>query len=250
MPRPTLRGAFATVAAAAVLVGGADLAAYAATGNALILGHSNSAGTTTSLKNTGRGPALSLNNIKSAPPLVVNSSKMVKHLNANMVGGKTAGQLNPAALTWRIGHSGSVVDNGTSQLFSTTLPKGTWRISISAFATEDGVDTTSDSWQCLAVDYHKLLDNPSDPDVSGYWAADGHSWDDFEAALVDVTTNDIKLTHARKMLYGCLYSGTTGTITFAQPPTFSFTPVSVKSMKQGSVVALPKTAIRQLRSGR
>ena len=82
-PRPSLRSVGTTVAAAAVLVAGANLASYAATGNALVLGHHNSAGTTTALKNTGRGPALSLNSIKSAPPLVVNSKKMVKHLNAN-----------------------------------------------------------------------------------------------------------------------------------------------------------------------
>src|ERR1043165_7103124 len=87
MHRPSLRAVLTTVAAAAVLVGGADLTAYAATGNAFILGHSNSAGGTTSLKNTGRGPALSLNNIKSAPPLVVNSRKVVKNLNADTVDG-------------------------------------------------------------------------------------------------------------------------------------------------------------------
>jgi hypothetical protein len=83
--RPRLRSTVTTLAAAAVLVGGADLASYAATGNPLILGHANSAVGTTSLKNLGRGPALSLNSAKSAPPLVVNSSKLVKHLNADAI---------------------------------------------------------------------------------------------------------------------------------------------------------------------
>jgi hypothetical protein len=57
-----------TLAAAAVLVGGAELASYAATGDPLILGHANSAGITTSLKNLGRGPALSLNSSKLFSP--------------------------------------------------------------------------------------------------------------------------------------------------------------------------------------
>ena len=59
--RPSLRSVVTTLAAAAVLVGGANLASYAATGNALVLGHANNSVGTTSLKNAGRGPALSLN---------------------------------------------------------------------------------------------------------------------------------------------------------------------------------------------
>jgi hypothetical protein len=65
--RPSLRASLTTVAAATVLVAGADLASYAATGHPLVLGQSNSAVGTTSLKNLGRGPALSLNAAKSSP---------------------------------------------------------------------------------------------------------------------------------------------------------------------------------------
>src|SRR3954468_20543114 len=99
--RPSLRAALTTVAAAGVLVTGVGLTSYAATGQAFVLGHSNNAGGTTSLKNTGRGPALSLNSIRAAPPLVVNSKKMVKNFNANMVGGKTVAQLSPKMMRVR-----------------------------------------------------------------------------------------------------------------------------------------------------
>jgi hypothetical protein len=78
--RPSIRASVTTLPAAGILVGGANLASYAATGHPLILGHANSAVGTTALKNVGRGPALSLNSAKSSSPLVVNSSKLVKHL--------------------------------------------------------------------------------------------------------------------------------------------------------------------------
>ena len=104
--RPSLRATVTTLAAAAVLVGGAQLTSYAATGHPLLIGKSNSGVGTTTLKNAGRGPALGLNTSKSAPPLVVNSSKMVKHLNANAVGGKTAARARAdrVALPRRQGH--------------------------------------------------------------------------------------------------------------------------------------------------
>ena len=49
-----------TLLAAAIVVGGLNVAAYAATGGKFILGKSNTANKTTKLKNTGNGPALTL----------------------------------------------------------------------------------------------------------------------------------------------------------------------------------------------
>ena len=88
--------------AAVVLVGGANLAAYAANGHPLILGGSNSETKTASVSNTGKGPALSLKTSKKSPPLAVNSSKVVKHLNADTVDGKHAKDLQTQATTWTI----------------------------------------------------------------------------------------------------------------------------------------------------
>ena len=81
------------VAAAVVLVGGANLAAYAANGHPILLGHSNSETKTATVTNTGKGAALSLKSRTSSPPLQVNSSKVVKHLNADAVDGASASAL-------------------------------------------------------------------------------------------------------------------------------------------------------------
>ena len=51
--RPSLRATVTTLAAAAVLVGGAQLTSYAATGHPLLIGKSNSGVGTTTLKNAG-----------------------------------------------------------------------------------------------------------------------------------------------------------------------------------------------------
>ena len=91
--RPSLRSTATTLAAAAVLVGGADLASYAATGQPLTLGHSNSANRTTGLTNTGRGPALNLKSRTNSPSLQLNSTKRVKHLNADLLDGLDSSQV-------------------------------------------------------------------------------------------------------------------------------------------------------------
>jgi hypothetical protein len=223
--RPSIRSTVTTLAAAAVLVGGADLASYAATGHPLVLGHSNAAGTTTALKNTGRGPALSLNSSKHAPPLVVNSSKLVKHLNADKLQGKSATQLNPKVMRWHIGSSGTVVANGAQKLFTAQVPKGTYEIIWNAFMNRTSVPTT-DNYQCLAADYNKLVGHM---DLSGYWALDGNTWGEFDSGLIHDTNPVQTVTHKTKMLFGCLFSGSTGTITYVQPPTLTLHKISVSN---------------------
>ncbi|MGN6721523.1 MAG: hypothetical protein ACTHJM_02795 [Marmoricola sp.] len=89
------------IAATLMLIGGANLAAYAATGGHFLLGESNSAGRTTGLTNTGSGAVLALKGSTGSPPLTVNSSKVVSHLNADMVDGKHASAFQPrGGLVW------------------------------------------------------------------------------------------------------------------------------------------------------
>ena len=109
MFRPSLRATVTTLAAAVVLVGGAQLTSYAATGHPLLIGKANSGVGTTSLKNAGRGPALSLNTSKSSPPLAVNSKKLVKNLNAASVGGKSAAQLEPTVWRYHLGKDNTAI---------------------------------------------------------------------------------------------------------------------------------------------
>jgi hypothetical protein len=84
------------MAGAAIVVGGLNVASYAADGHPLLLGGNNSESHTASLKNTGSGPALSVTTSKKAPPFSVNSHKVVKNLNAGAVDGLDAKVLGRA----------------------------------------------------------------------------------------------------------------------------------------------------------
>jgi hypothetical protein len=85
LPRPK----HATVIAYAALFIAMGGTAVAATGGSFILGHSNTAGSTSILKNNGTGPALSLKNGQAGfAPISVNGNKhLVPGLNANYLGG-------------------------------------------------------------------------------------------------------------------------------------------------------------------
>ena len=108
--------------AAVVLVGGANLAAYAASGHPLLLGQPNSASHTTTVTNTGKGAALSLHSSKKSPPLAVNSTKTVKNLNADTVDGLHAKALTTNAITYAV--PGSTTVPFTMALNG--LPKGSY----------------------------------------------------------------------------------------------------------------------------
>src|SRR4051812_1832888 len=99
---PISGGVVPVAVAAAVLVGGANLTAYAVTGHALLLGKSNSETSTATLVNNGKGPALRLKSGKAYAPLAVNSSKLVRRLNADQVGGKSARALETRPITFTI----------------------------------------------------------------------------------------------------------------------------------------------------
>lgn len=66
--------------------------AYAATGGNIALGQSNRAGQTTSLKNTGSGPALKLSTDKATTaPLAVSNDTKISNLNADELDGLGSG---------------------------------------------------------------------------------------------------------------------------------------------------------------
>lgn len=82
----------ATVVAYVALFAALGGTAYAATGGNFILGHSNKANQTTSLKNTGSGPALKLTTGSGATaPLAVSNGTKIAKLNADQVDGLSAG---------------------------------------------------------------------------------------------------------------------------------------------------------------
>lgn len=89
--------AVSVLVAAGVLVGVANIAAYAATGGPFKLGLTNKADQTSTLVNTGNGPALKLKTKPAAPPLAVTSSKKVARLNADSLDGLDSSRLTNRA---------------------------------------------------------------------------------------------------------------------------------------------------------
>jgi hypothetical protein len=211
--RRSLRPALSAIGAAAVLVAGIDLTSYAATGRTLILhGRSVSSGTTT-VENTGPGPALALITRKSAPPLSVTSGRLVQHLNAAKVGGRTSAQLEPRLLTYRVGRAGAVLPSG-EHFVSVPAPLGSFRVSISGLWQSD---TPGDRIQCIVVDPEVFRDGDLAKVFAEVNAVEGET---NGQALDQVQYVDIR--GARKLTLGCDTTGDVGVVSLGQPVTFTF----------------------------
>jgi hypothetical protein len=131
--RDTLKNRVLPVlAGAALVVGGLNVASYAANGHPLNLGGKNAEKRTTTLTNQGKGPALSLKSGKKAPSLAVSNSKLVKHLNADEVDGQSAAALQTQGTTWTIpaGATLSYTLNG--------VPAGTYLASVNVLLAATG----------------------------------------------------------------------------------------------------------------
>src|SRR4051812_41742179 len=104
-----LSTAVATVSAAALVVVGLDYTTYAVTGESLLLGRSNHAGSKTTIVRDGSGVALSLKSGHGSPSLRVSSSDRVRRLNADLLDGRSAWKLATHAVSYRAGKRGDVV---------------------------------------------------------------------------------------------------------------------------------------------
>jgi hypothetical protein len=127
----TGRIAATVVGTAVVLVLGTDFATFATTGNSLILGHFNSATTTTTLTNKSGGPALRLRSSGGkSPALKINNSKKIRNLNADAVDGRTATQLASHAITFTAGQRGDRIQG--AQIWNVPVAAGTYQVSFKA----------------------------------------------------------------------------------------------------------------------
>jgi hypothetical protein len=134
MPGP--RGRTMTVLLAAlVLVGGANIAAYAANGSPLLLGHNNTETGSATVKNTGGGPALKLKSNPSTPSLAVSSSKKIPRLNADKVDGLSGGQLQSKVFRYAVPSSGPYTAVTVS---FPGLPQGRYFASYTIITTNGG----------------------------------------------------------------------------------------------------------------
>jgi len=124
---------------AALLVGAANLGAFAATGGPLLLGRSNAASKTTTLKSTGPGPALSLKSKKGTAPLKVSGSTKVAKLNADRVDGLEGDALRSRSYVYDLSVTGATDSYVTFALPG--LPAGRYDASFTIAAGTSGVTT-------------------------------------------------------------------------------------------------------------
>jgi hypothetical protein len=138
---PNRHTVLTVVVAAAVLVGGANLAVYAANGSPLLLGKGNTASKATKLRTTGSGPALKLRSKASSPSLTVSSPAKVVKLNADRVDGLEAADLATTPRIFRDTDSATV---HTSQLsYDFMMPAGTHLFSFSGAITPSANGATT-----------------------------------------------------------------------------------------------------------
>lgn len=249
MRTPALRTVAATVGAAVVLVAGFDAATLAATGDSLMLGKINRAGTTTTVSNTGRGPALNLVTGNLYAPLKVNSRKKVANLNADTVDGMDAKVLEPAPIRLRIGTNWTnMPDNSLRQV---TLPTGWYEVTMTGVLNNTESDgTTSENITCLAADKRlvEALSSPQ-PNVNDLYTAEFHSFD--EGQLIMGVSALSRVRGGAPVVYGC-FAYTSGSATNfvqqAKAVEFSFRKVPAPVTKSGSSYTppSPRAAHRQL----
>jgi hypothetical protein len=218
MPRPSpvlvqrARTSLAVLGAATLLVGGVNVVAHAAgAADALLLGKKNTAEKSTTLKTKGKGPALKLK-AKKGPALSVNTQDLVKNLNAQMVGGSTATQLEPAATVHALLASGGTLAQGTTfRQFS--LPAGTYVVNLGA-----AFETDNSDWfiGCLAGATSVFAEDDTSKVYVGF-----NINDDSSARIAD-STRIVTLPTATTVAYGCLMdTADTEPITAPVPPTVS-----------------------------
>jgi hypothetical protein len=95
-----LKSVLTALAVAIVLVASLDFVAAAATGSPMILGQLNTANRTTTVQNTGSGPAARFIS-SSGAPIAVNRTTKVARLNADLLDGKSATDLYTRTKTFR-----------------------------------------------------------------------------------------------------------------------------------------------------
>lgn len=218
---PTRSRIITVLLAAVVLVGGANLAALAATGGPLLLGKGNTATKTTKLKTTGNGPALSLKTKASAPPFKISSSTKVTKLNADLVDGLDSQALKTGAYLYELTAVG--VTTNFVEFALTGLPAGRYQVAYDLTAVV--ADTAPTFVGCFLL-------TGSDPDYQGAAIAIGAfsgQWVISGSGYVDTRTDTYKFVCQRN-------NGTSITI-----PADSRFPATLTFLRLDDVASTSKT---------
>lgn len=143
---------------AAVLVGAANLTAYAANGHALLLGHDNNESHTATVVNHGPGAALSVVTRDDTPPFAVSSPARVKRLNADRVDGMDGGTVT--AYTYQLSQ---VFDTGSFSQRFPHLPRG--KSYVASYWLQADMNVADDGITC-ELDALKRSGDPGGEDVA------------------------------------------------------------------------------------
>lgn len=201
--------------AAVLLVGAANLGAYAATGDPLLLGKGNKASKTTKIKTTGNGAALSLKSKAGKAPLAVSNATKITKLNADLVDGLDGDALRTTAYRYALtGTSAS----GILRFEFPGLPPGQYVASLAVNATIPG----STHFACM-FDRGVVFGNGQIA-VIGAKSPDADNWYASGSGLLDTAANAYTLT--------C--SGSTADITVPGP----FVPAHVLFTRVDSLTPL------------
>lgn len=161
----------ATLTAAALLVVGVDYTTYAATGDSLILGKTNTTQKPTQLVRRAAGPALFLKSSGNAKPsLRVSSTARVPRLNADRLDGLDSSRLSSDAVTYVVGQRGQVVAGvGT---WSLDIAPGRYQVTFKVLASPEEAPDQVAGMLCGVVDLDSL-----GPNTRVYTADSGNAMD-------------------------------------------------------------------------
>ena len=170
MPITSHSRVIAVLLAAVVLIGGANLAAYAANGQPLLLGRTSVETKPATVKNTGSGPALNLKTRPGQPPLKVNRPTKVNKLNADRVDGAHAADLETVAHHYLVASTAAA---SSHEISFPGLPAGVYLMNYSIVSRDGG------NVFCIAAGSRQAL---------SYGASLGGAFDtNVGSAIVDTT---------------------------------------------------------------
>lgn len=231
----------ATVSAAALLVVGLDYTTYAVTGDSLLLGRTNQAGSRTTIVRHGGGAALSLESSgQQRPSLRVSSSARVPRLNADLLDGRHAADLATHAVTYRAGKRGDVVAG--IGLWSLDVVPGLYHVSFKAFVLPDAVAPGSSVDVICGVADLKTIG----PNTTVYTADSAIYTNGFPTLMSGADTVRITSNAAPGLV--CTTSTNTN-FTLFKAITASFTRVDSRTVRTATPVPAQKLRPNQLFAG-
>jgi hypothetical protein len=165
-----LKSVLAVLGAAVILVLAANTVSIAATGQALLLGKSNSANANTSITRTTSGSVLKLKSaLSSNSPLTVNGKGKVTNLNADQVDGLSGSALQNRIIRYRIPASSG---SNAYTWHLAGLPSGTYMATYSVYTL-----TAISNGQCWlrkpVGSAFKLVANAAIGSTTASWNASG-----------------------------------------------------------------------------